>query len=156
MSRRRKCEKREIEKDYKYNSEKVTKLINYIMRGGKKTIARSIVYDAFDMVKENLAIDPNEAFEQALSNIQPAMQIKARRVGGATYQIPIEVREEKALSFALKWLVEGIEERALKDARKDLAKIIVDSYNGTGYAVSKRNDMHRQAEANKAFAHYRW
>lgn len=156
MSRRRKCEKRELIPDFKYNNEKVTKLINYIMRGGEKVIARKIVYGAFDLVKENLGIDPNEAFEQALNNIQPAMQIKARRVGGATYQIPVEVREEKSLAFALKWLVEGVEERPLKNAVKDLAKLIVDSYNGSGFAVSKRNDMHRQADANKAFAHYRW
>lgn len=156
MSRRKKVEKRVIQPDYKYKSEKVAKLINYLMKGGKKSISAKIVYSAFDLIHKKTRQDPLELFEEALNNIKPLLQVKAKRVGGATYQIPMEVKDDKAFSFSLKWLVEAVRARALKDSVKDLAQVLIDSFNKTGYAISKKNDMHRQAEANKAFAHYRW
>lgn len=156
MSRRKKITKRTIKPEFKYKSEKVAKLINYLMKGGKKTIAMRIVYNAFDLVNKKAQQDPLELFEEALNNVKPLLQVKAKRVGGATYQVPMEVKEDKALSFSLKWIVEAVRERALKDSVKDLAQVLIDSFNKTGYAISKRNDLHKQADANKAFAHYRW
>lgn len=156
MARRRKVAKRIISPDYKYKNEKVAKLINYLMKGGKKSISTKIVYTAFDLINSKTEHDSIEVFEEAINNIKPLLQVKAKRVGGATYQIPVEVKEDKALSFSLKWMVEAVRARALKDSVKDLAQVIIDSSNKTGYAISKRNDMHRQADANKAFAHFRW
>ncbi|WP_342262000.1 30S ribosomal protein S7 [Alphaproteobacteria bacterium endosymbiont of Tiliacea citrago] len=156
MSRRKKTTKRELEVDYKYGKKLVTKLINYVMRDGKKDVARNIVYRALDLVQDKTKLNPAEIFEEAVNNSRPYMQVKSRRVGGATYPVPMEVSQDKSIAFALKWMVEGVEERPLKDAVKDLAQIIIDSHNNTGFVVKKRDEMHRQAEANKAFAHFRW
>lgn len=156
MSRRKKINKRELEPDYKYGSKLVSKMINYIMKAGKKDIARNIVYSAFDAVAEKTKMSASEVFEASVNNSRPYMQVKSRRVGGATYPIPMEVPYDKSISFALKWIVEGVEERALKDSVKDLTQLILDSYNNTGFVIKKRDEMHRQADANKAFSHFRW
>lgn len=156
MSRRKKFTKRELEPDFKYGSRLVTKLINYVMKGGKKDIARGIVYRSFGSIADKMNLSPVEVFESAVNNARPYMQVKSRRVGGATYPIPMEVPYDKSISFALKWMIEGVRARALKDSVKDLSQVIVDAYNNTGFVVKKRDELHRQADANKAFAHYRF
>lgn len=156
MSRKSTTVKRELEPDYKYGNKLVTKLINYVMRGGEKNIARRIVYRAFESIAEKTKLDPAEVFEAAVNNSRPFMQVRSRRVGGATYPIPMEVPHAKSIAFSLKWMIEGVEERPLKDAVKDLTQVILDAYNNTGFVVKKRDELHRQAEANKAFAHFRW
>jgi small subunit ribosomal protein S7 len=139
-----------------YNSKIVTKLINNIMYDGKKGVAQKIVYDAFDIIKEKTNKEPLEVFNQAMENIMPALEVKARRVGGATYQVPIEVRPERRQTLGLRWLTSFSRGRGEATMKERLAGEILDANNNTGGAVKRREDTHRMAEANKAFAHYRW
>ena len=134
----------------------VTRLVNSIMLDGKKGVAQKVVYGAFDIVKEKTGKDPLEVFIEGLNNIMPSLEIKARRVGGATYQVPIEVREERRQTLGLRWLVGYARKRGEKTMRERLAGELMDAVNGNGSAVKKREDTHKMAEANKAFAHYRW
>ncbi|MBM6919112.1 30S ribosomal protein S7 [Intestinimonas butyriciproducens] len=156
MPRRGFVPKRDVLPDPLYNSKLVTKLINNIMYDGKKGIAQKIVYDAFDIVKEKTGKDPVEAFNEAMENIMPALEIKARRVGGATYQVPMEVRPERRQTLGLRWITLYSRNRGEKTMKERLAGEIMDAINGTGGAVKKREDTHKMAEANKAFAHFRW
>ncbi|MCI8445432.1 MAG: 30S ribosomal protein S7 [Bacilli bacterium] len=154
--RKNRAVKRDVLADPMYNSKLVTKLINTIMLDGKKGKAQTIVYKAFDMVKEKTNKEPMEVFEAAMENIKPALKVKTRRVGGANYQVPIEVRADEAQTLALRWLKENARNRGGHTMAEKLANEIVDASNGIGGAVKKREDTHRMAEANKAFAHYRW
>ena len=154
--RKRRAEKRDVLADPIYNSKLVTKLINQIMLDGKKGTAQTILYDAFDIVKEKTGKDPMEVFEAAMENIKPALEVKSRRVGGANYQVPIEVRGDRAQALALRWLVNYARLRGGHSMAENLANEIMDAAEGTGAAVKKREETHRMAEANKAFAHYRW
>ena len=139
-----------------YNSVLVTKLINAVMLDGKKGVAQKVVYDAFDIIKEKTGKEPLDAFTEAMNNIMPALEVKARRVGGATYQVPIEVRPARRQTLALRWLVDYSRKRGEKTMKERLAGEIMDACNNLGNAVKKREDMHKNAEANKAFAHFRW
>ena len=154
--RKRRAVKRDVLADPVYHSKVVTKLINQIMVDGKRGKAETIVYDAFNFVKEKTNSDPNEVFTKALENVKPALEVKARRVGGANYQVPMEVSNERAQSLALRWLDTAARNRGGKSMAEKLANEIIDASNQTGGAVKKREDTHRMAEANKAFAHYRW
>lgn len=156
MPRRGYIAKREVLPDPIYNSQVVTKLINNVMLDGKKTVAQKIVYDAFDIIKEKEGKDPLEVFEAALNNIMPVLEVKARRVGGATYQVPIEIRAERRQTLGLRWLVNYARNRHEKTMAEKLANEIIDAVNSTGGSFKKKEDMHRMAEANKAFAHYKW
>ena len=156
MSRRGNIAKRDVLADPLYNSKMVTRLINNIMYDGKKGVAQKIVYDAFDIVKEKTGNDPLESFEKALENIMPSLEVKARRVGGATYQVPIEVRPERRQTLGLRWLTNYSRARSEKTMKERLAGEIMDAANNLGSAVKKREDTHKMAESNKAFAHYRW
>ena len=156
MPRRGIIAKRDVLPDPMYNSKLVTRLINNVMLDGKKGVAQKIVYDAFDIVKEKTEKDPLEAFSQALDNIMPVLEVKARRVGGSTYQVPMEVRPERRQTLGLRWLVLYSRNRNEKNMCERLANEIIDAINETGAAVKKREDTHKMAEANKAFAHYRW
>jgi small subunit ribosomal protein S7 len=148
--------KRELLPDPIYNDKIVTKLINYIMLDGKKGVAQKIVYGAFDIIKSKTGRDPLEVFREALDNIMPVLEVKARRVGGATYQVPVEVRPERRLALGLRWLVTYSRNRGEKTMRERLAAEILDALNNTGASIKKKEDTHKMAEANKAFAHYRW
>ena len=148
--------KREVLPDPIYNSKVVTKLINNVMLDGKKTVAQSIVYGAFDIIKEKEQKEPLEVFEAALNNVMPVLEVKARRVGGATYQVPMEIRPERRQTLGLRWLVQYARSRHEKTMAEKLAGEIMDAVNGNGNAFKKKEDMHRMAEANRAFAHYKW
>ena len=148
--------KRDVIADPMYNSKLVTKLVNNVMLDGKKTVAQKIVYDAFDIIKEKEQKDPLELFEAALNNIMPVLEVKARRVGGATYQVPIEIRAERRQTLGLRWLVNYARNRHEKTMAEKLAGELIDAVNQTGGAVKKKEETHRMAEANKAFAHYKW
>ncbi len=156
MPRRGNVPKREVLPDPIYNSVLVTKLVNSIMLDGKKGVAQKVVYNAFDTIKEKTGKDPMEVFEAAMENIMPSLEIKARRVGGATYQVPIEVRPARRQTLGLRWLTNYARSRSEKSMADRLAGEIMDASNNTGSAVKKREDTHKMAEANKAFAHYRW
>ena len=156
MPRRGNIAKRDVLADPLYNSKMVTRLINSIMLDGKKGVAQKIVYDAFEIVKEKSGNDPLEMFEKALENIMPSLEVKARRVGGATYQVPIEVRPERRPTLGLRWLTTYARNRGEKTMKERLAGEIMDAANNLGGAVKKREDTHKMAESNKAFAHYRW
>ena len=156
MSRRGNIAKRDVLADPLYNSKMVTRLINNIMYDGKKGVAQKIVYDAFDIVKEKTGNDPLESFEKALENIMPVLEVKARRVGGSTYQVPMEVRPERRETLGLRWLTTYARARSERTMRERLAGEIMDAVNGDGNACKKREDTHKMAEANKAFAHYRY
>ena len=156
MPRRGNVPVREVLPDPLYNSKLITKLINNIMLDGKKGVAQKIVYDAFEIVKEKTQRDPAEVFEQAMENIMPALEIKARRVGGATYQVPMEVRPERRQTLGLRWITIYSRARNERTMKERLAGEILDAINGTGGSVKKREDTHKMAEANKAFAHFRW
>ena len=156
MPRRGYIAKREVLPDPIYNSKIVTKLINNIMLDGKKTVAQKIVYDAFDIVKEKEGKDALEVFEAALNNIMPVLEVKARRVGGATYQVPMEIRPERRQTLGLRWIVTYARNRHEKTMAEKLANEIIDAVNSTGGAFKRKEEMHRMAEANKAFAHYKW
>ena len=154
--RKRRAVKRDVLPDPIYNSKVVTKLINTIMLDGKKGIAQTILYEAFDIVKEKTGEDPLTVFEKALENIKPSLEVKSRRVGGSNYQVPVEVTPQRSQALGLRWLVRYARLRGGRGMAENLANEITDAYNGTGAAVKKREDTHRMAEANKAFAHYRW
>ncbi len=156
MPRRGFIAKREVLADPLYNSTVVTRLINNIMLDGKKGTAQKIVYGAFEIVKEKTGKDPLEAFGEAMDNIMPVLEVKARRVGGATYQVPIEVRPERRQTLGLRWLTTYSRARNEKTMKERLAAEIMDAINETGASVKKKEDTHKMAEANKAFAHYRW
>ncbi len=156
MPRRNRPERRHTPADPKFNSLPVQQAINKIMLNGKKGTAERIMYDALARVEERLRQDPLEAFNQALRNVTPQMEVKPRRVGGATYQVPIEIRAERRNSLAIRWLVGSARARRGKAMSDRLAEEILDAFNNTGTAVKRREDTHRMAEANRAFAHYRW
>ncbi len=156
MPRKGYIAKREVLADPIYDSIIVTKLINNIMLDGKKGIAQKIVYDAFEIIKEKTGRDPLEVFAEAMDNIMPVLEVKARRVGGATYQVPMEVRPERRQTLGLRWLTRYSRERNERTMKERLANELLDALNGTGSSVKKREDTHKMAEANKAFAHYRW
>ncbi len=156
MPRRGNVPKREILPDPVYNSVLVTKLVNQIMLDGKKGVAQKVVYSAFDIIKEKTGKDPMEAYTEALNNIMPSLEVKARRVGGATYQVPIEVRPVRRQTLGLRWLVGYARKRGEKTMKERLAGEIMDACNNTGSAVKKREDTHKMAESNKAFAHFRY
>ena len=154
--RKRQATKRDVLPDALYKSKVVTKLINQIMIDGKKGTAQTILYNAFDIVKEKTNEDPTVVFDKAMANIKPALEVKSRRVGGANYQVPIEVKADRSQALGLRWLVQYARLRGGHSMAENLANEIIDASNGTGAAVKKREDTHRMAEANKAFAHYRW
>lgn len=156
MPRRGNIAKREVLPDPLYNSKLVTRLINSVMYDGKKGVAQKIVYDAFEIVKEKTGKDPLEAFEAAMENIMPVLEVKARRVGGATYQVPMEVRPERRETLGLRWVTLYARNRSERTMKERLAGEIMDAINEQGGAFKKREDTHKMAEANKAFAHYRW
>jgi len=156
VPRRGNVPKREILPDPLYNSVLVTKLVNSIMLDGKKGVAQKVVYGAFDIIKEKTDKDPLDVFTTALENIMPSLEVKARRVGGATYQVPIEVRPERRQTLGLRWLTSYARNRSEKTMKERLAGEIMDAANNLGSAVKKREDTHKMAESNRAFAHYRW
>ena len=154
--RKRRAVKRDVLPDPIYNSKVVTKLINKIMLDGKKGIAQSILYEAFDIIKERTGEEPLSVFEKAMENIKPTLEVKSRRVGGSNYQVPVEVTPARSQALGLRWLVRYARLRGGRGMAENLANEITDAYNGTGAAVKKREDTHRMAEANKAYAHFRW
>ena len=156
MPRRGGVPKRDVLPDPIYNSKVITKLINQVMYDGKKGIAQSIVYDAFDIIKEKTGREAMEVFNQAMENIMPMVETKARRVGGSNYQVPIEVRPDRRQTLGLRWLVTFTRKRSERTMKERLAAEIMDAANNNGASVKKREDTHKMAEANKAFAHYRW
>ena len=156
MPRRGNIAKRDVLPDPVYNNKVVTKLINQVMLDGKKGIAQGIVYDAFTSAAEKVGQEPMEMFNQALGNIMPMVEVKARRVGGANYQVPIEIRAERRQTLAIRWIVINARKRSEREMADRLANELIDAMNNTGGSVKKKDDTHRMAEANKAFAHYRW
>jgi small subunit ribosomal protein S7 len=156
MPRRRVVAKREVLPDPKFGNVTLAKFMNHVMISGKKSVAETIVYGALDIVRERLNKDPLEAFGEALDNIAPMVEVKSRRVGGATYQVPVEVRPSRRVALSMRWLVEYSRNRGEKSMRQRLAGEIIDAAQGKGNAVRKREDVHRMAEANKAFSHYRF
>ena len=156
MPRKGYIAKRDVLADPIYDSKVVTKLVNNVMLDGKKTVAQKIVYDAFDIIKEKSGREPLEVFEEALNNVMPVLEVKARRVGGATYQVPLEIRPERRQTLGLRWLVLYARKRNEKTMAEKLAGEIMDAVAGNGGAFKKKEDMHKMAEANKAFAHYKF
>jgi small subunit ribosomal protein S7 len=156
MPRRYRPSKREIKPDIKYNNEMVAKFINKLMKGGKKSLAARILYNSFDIIEEKMKTSPLDVFEQAIDNAAPVLEVKPRRVGGATYQIPMEVPSDRRISLAIRWLLQSARNRSGKSMAEKLANELMDAAQGTGATIKKRDDTHRMAEANKAFAHYRW
>ena len=156
MPRRGNIAIREVLPDPLYNSTLVTRLINNVMYDGKKGVAQKIVYDAFDIIKEKTGKEPLEVFEAAMENVMPMLEVKARRVGGATYQVPMEVRPERRQTLGLRWITLYSRQRSERTMKERLANEIMDAVNSTGSAFKKREDTHKMAEANKAFAHFRW
>ena len=156
MPRRGFVPKREVLPDPIYGTVVVTKLINQIMLDGKRGVAQQVCYDAFEMIKQKTDKDPNEVFQAALNNVMPQLEVKARRVGGATYQVPMEIRPERRQTLGLRWIVDFSRTRGEKTMAERLAAELMDAANNTGNAVRRKEEMHRMAEANKAFAHYRW
>ncbi len=156
MPRRGGVPKRDVLPDPVYHSKVVTKLINQIMYDGKRGTAQSIVYEAFSIMSDKLQKDAMEIFDQAMANIMPTLEVKARRVGGANYQVPVEIRPERRQTLAIRWLVTSTRKRSERDMSAKLAAELMDAYNNAGGAVKKKEDTHRMAEANKAFAHFRF
>ena len=154
--RKRRAVKRDVLPDAIYNSKLVTKLINQVMIDGKKGTAEKIVYDAFDMIKEKTGEEAIDIFTKAMENLKPALEVKSRRVGGANYQVPVEVKPDRARALSLRWLINASRARGGHSMSENLANELIDASNGAGAAVKKREDTHKMAEANKAFAHYRW
>ena len=154
--RKRRATKRDVLADPIYNSKVVTKLVNHIMKDGKKGTAQNIIYDAFDIIKEKTGEDAMVVFNKAVDNIKPALEVKSRRVGGANYQVPVEVKPDRAQALAFRWLAQYARLRNGHSMAENLANEIIDASNGTGASVKKKDDTHKMAEANKAFAHYRW
>jgi small subunit ribosomal protein S7 len=156
MSRRRRAEKREINPDPKFGDIVVSKFMNSVMREGKKSVAERIVYGALDRVQERAKSDPLQLFHRALENVMPAVEVRSRRVGGATYQVPVEVRPERRQALAIRWLIAAARARNEKTMEERLSAELLDAANQRGTAVKKREDTHKMAEANRAFSHYRW
>ena len=156
MSRRRAAIKREVLPDAKYGDIVLTKFINTMMYDGKKSASETIAYDALEIIQKKTSSDPLKFFHDALNNIKPSVEVRSRRVGGATYQVPTEVREERRLALALRWLINASRERKEKTMRDRIAAELMDAANGRGGAVNKRENTHKMADANKAFSHYRW
>ncbi len=156
MPRKGYIAKREVLADPMYNSKVVTKLINNVMEDGKKGVAQKIVYEAFAIIQEKTGKDPVAVFEEAMNNVMPLLEVKSRRIGGSNYQVPIEVRPERRQTLGIRWMLLAVDKRSEKYARERLAGELMDAANNTGAAVKKREDTHRMAEANKAFAHYRY
>ena len=156
MPRRGQIAKRDVLQDPLYNSKLVTRLINSVMYDGKKGVAQKIVYDAFDIIKTKTGKEPLEVFQNAMENVMPVLEVKARRVGGSTYQVPIEVRPERRQTLGLRWITLYARARSERTMKERLANEIMDAVNETGSAFKKREDTHKMAEANKAFAHFRW
>ena len=156
MSRRHAAEKREILPDAKYGDRVVSKFMNNLMVDGKKSVAETIVYNAFDRVQTRVRREPVEVFHEALDNVKPAVEVRSRRVGGATYQVPVEVRPERREALAIRWLIDASKKRNENTMEERLAGELLDAMNGRGTAVKKREDTHKMADANKAFSHYRW
>ena len=155
--RRRRITKRELTPDVKYNSELVARLINTLMRNGKKTVAQSIVYGAFDVIKSKKKdMEPLEVFIQAVENVKPKLEVKSRRVGGATYQVPLDVPAERQVALAMRWIVTYSQAKKGKSMMQSLASELLDAFENTGSSIKKKDDTHKMAQANKAFAHYRW
>ena len=154
--RKRRAIKRDVLPDPIYNSKVVTKLINAVMNDGKRGTASKILYEAFDKIKEQTNQDPMEVFNKAMENITPALEVKSRRVGGATYQVPCEIRPVRRQTLAIRWVVDASRKRGEKTMMERVAAELLDAFNNTGNSVKKKEEMHRMAEANKAFAHYRW
>ena len=156
MPRKREIQKRAVTPDPKYRSDVVAKFINVVMRGGKKAVAERIVYGALDLIAQKGKPNPVDLFSQALDNVRPLVEVKSRRVGGATYQVPVEVRSSRQMALAMRWMVAAARARAGKSMGSRLADELLDAAEKRGNAIKKREDVHRMAEANKAFSHYRW
>ncbi len=156
MPRRRVAPKRPVMPDPKYNSKVVTRFIARMMLKGKKSIAYRILYDAFDIIKEKLNKEPLEVFNKALENVKPVVEVKSRRVGGSTYQVPVEVRDSRRDALGMRWIIQYARQHSGKTMSEKLSGELMDAFNSTGSAFKKKEDTHRMAEANKAFAHYRW
>ena len=156
MSRRRRAERREINPDPKFGDAVVSKFMNSIMRQGKKSVAEQIVYGAFDLIEGKTKQNPISVFEQALDNVMPSIEVRSRRVGGATYQVPVEVRTSRRQALGIRWIITAARERNEKTMTERLSAELLDASNNRGNAVKKREDTHRMAEANRAFSHYRW
>ena len=156
MPRRREVEKRKILPDPKFGDRVVAKFMNDVMRDGKKSTAEQIVYGAFDIIQSKINDDPLKVFKKALDNVKPVLEVKSRRVGGATYQVPVEVRQDRRMALGMRWLINYAAARGEKTMAEKLAGELLDAANNRGAAVKKREDTHKMAEANKAFAHYRW
>jgi small subunit ribosomal protein S7 len=156
MPRRRVVEKRDVLPDPKYNSKVVTKFLNIIMTGGKKAVAEQVCYGAFDILKNKTGNDPLKVFKTALENVKPVVEVKARRVGGATYQVPVEIKQHRRTALAFRWIINYSRARNEKTMQEKLAGELLDAFNNIGTSIKKKEDTHKMAEANKAFAHYRW
>jgi small subunit ribosomal protein S7 len=156
MPRKRRADKRELLPDAKYNSKLVSKFINSIMKKGKKSVAEKICYDALDIIKSKTGNDPLKVFKSAVENVKPVVEVKSRRVGGATYQVPTDIRSQRRTALAFRWIMGFAQKRPEKSIRDQLASELLDAANKTGSSIKKKEDTHRMAEANKAFAHYRW
>jgi small subunit ribosomal protein S7 len=156
MSRRHRAEKRDVIPDAKFGDLVLTKFMNSLMKDGKKSSAESIVYGAFDIVEAKVKQNPVEVFHTALENIRPSVEVRSRRVGGATYQVPVEVRADRQQALAIRWLIDSARKRGENTMRERLSGELMDALNGRGQAVKKREDTHRMADANRAFSHYRW
>ncbi|MBZ0114648.1 MAG: 30S ribosomal protein S7 [Thermoanaerobaculia bacterium] len=156
MSRRVQVPKREVLPDPVFNSQMVTKFINNVMVDGKKAVAERIFYDAMETIRERTGEDPMKVFKKAIESVKPGVEVKSRRVGGSTYQVPIEVQPNRRLALSMRWLIQGAQKRSEQTMKARLANELLDAANGRGGAIKKREDTHRMAEANKAFAHYRW
>ena len=156
MPRRREVPKREVLPDPLYNSQLVTKFVNVVMRAGKKSVAERILYDALETVKERTQDDPVKVFKRAIENVKPAVEVKSRRVGGSTYQVPVEVNPSRRLALSIRWIIQYAQARGEKTMKAKLAGELLDAAENRGGAIKKKEDTHRMAEANKAFSHYRW
>jgi small subunit ribosomal protein S7 len=156
MSRRHSAEKRVVLPDAKFGNKVVAKFMNCLMMQGKKSVAERVVYGAFEIIERKLKLDPLEVFLEAIENVKPSVEVRSRRVGGATYQVPVEVRSERRWALAIKWLIEAARKRKEKTMTEKLAAEIIDAYKKQGEAMKKRENTHKMADANKAFAHYRW
>tara|TARA_B100000959_G_scaffold285127_1_gene358833 strand:- start:253 stop:723 length:471 start_codon:yes stop_codon:yes gene_type:complete len=156
MSRRRAAVKRKLKPDPKFNEVIISQLTQFIMKQGKKSVAESIIYKSFDVITEKTKEDPLKVLKKAVDNVKPMLEVRSRRVGGATYQVPVDVRYERRISLALRWIVEGAKQRKEYGMVERLASELLDAYKNTGIAVKKKENTHKMAEANKAFAHYRW
>jgi small subunit ribosomal protein S7 len=156
MSRRHRAEKREVYPDAKYGNVFLSKLINSLMKDGKKSVAEQIIYGALDMIEEKTKRNPIEVFEEAMENVMPYVEVRSRRVGGATYQVPMEVRSERRHALAIRWTINASRSRSERTMRQRVAMELLDALNKRGSAVKKREDTHKMAEANKAFSHFRW